>query len=551
MNKITSHTEQNLTLAYENHQKGNLKLAESIYKKILKVDKDNFKVLFLLGTLMLQNKNFIEAEALLKKSIKINPDNANTYQNLGFALIELGRFREAKELFYSAIKIEPKHVDAHFNLGNTYKQLRDFKKAQIFYEKTIAIKPNNTSALNNLGNVYKKLGNFEKAIDSYNKAIQILPNHARAYHNLANTFNQLGEFDKAVNCLKKVIKYQPYNLESIYTWSDIDEKILNIALKKQIQMLMENKNLPKKDLAYGYFLLAKYELQERNYEKELDYLLEGHENYFKHKNNFFEKGVKYWLKQLPKENIFKSLGDIEVSDNIKPIFIIGVPRCGSTVIEKIIASGPKNIPIGEETGTIGFLAGQKILQEELEKKENKKFKDSVISKYEELGLITKKSDFVFTDKSLDNFFFVEIIAKLFPNAKIIHCKRNAISSIMSILKNNLGDVSWAHKIDHILKYFDNYYKIMSKNKIKFPRMIYELNFDHFRSDPEPEAKKLFKFCDLPWNKKCLEYYKRKDLVSYTASHKQIRGPIFKDSLIKNDPYKILINKYGKKYSWFN
>ena len=78
-----------------------------------------------------------------------------------------------------------------------------------------------------------------------------------------------------------------------------------------------------------------------------------------------------------------------------------------------------------------------------------------------------------------------------------------------------------------------------------------MQFENFQNDPENESKKLMKFCNLPWNKKCLEFYKRKDIVSYTASHRQIRNPIYKDSIDKYQPYKSLLNKYGNKYNWFS
>ena len=175
----------------------------------------------------------------------------------------------------------------------------------------------------------------------------------------------------------------------------------------------------------------------------------------------------------------------------------------------------------------------------------------IIKRYEKKGLINKKSNFTFTDKSLENFFYLQIIKEIYPNAKIIHCKRNVLSSIMSIFQNNLSALAWTHDLKHIFKYFDNYFKIMEHFNKKYPDFIYELNFEKLVSNPEEESKKIMNFCNLSWNKKCLEFYKRKDLVSKTASNVQIRSPVYKHSLEKYLPYKNLLEKYGKKYSWFN
>jgi len=325
---------------------------------------------------------------------------------------------------------------------------------------------------------------------------------------------------------------------------------LSLNLKKKINDSMKSNAISKKDKAYGNFLYAKYEYLNRDFEKEFDYLLDGHKNYFEAKNFFFEKGIIYWLKDLPNIKELENIKEVKISSKIKPIFIIGTPRCGSTVIEKVIASGRERFPIGEECGVVNSIIGEKILAKESLSADIENLKNKIIKKYDELGLSKKENNYVFTDKTLDNFFFLDIIKTIFPLAKIVHCKRNSISAIMSIIKNNLGDVAWAHDLKHIFQYFDIYYKKINFFKKKFPEFIYDLQFESFQNNPEYEAKKLMKFCDLPWDKKCLEFYKRKDIISYTASHRQIRQAIYKDSVEKNKPYKSLLNKYGEKYNWF-
>ena len=178
-------------------------------------------------------------------------------------------------------------------------------------------------------------------------------------------------------------------------------------------------------------------------------------------------------------------------------------------------------------------------------------KIDLIEKYKEKELIQKKSDYIFTDKSLENFFYLSLIKKIFPGAKVINCKRNARSSIMSIFKRNLGDIIWAHNLDNIFKYFDIYNHLTENFKKLYPDFIYDLHYEQLVNEPEVESKKLLNFCDLPWDIKCLEFYKRKDLISRTASKLQIRKAIYKDSLDIHPTYKALLKKYGDKYSWYN
>ena len=112
-------------------------------------------------------------------------------------------------------------------------------------------------------------------------------------------------------------------------------------------------------------------------------------------------------------------------------------------------------------------------------------------------------------------------------------------------------MAWTHNLDHIFKYFDNYFRIIENYNEVYPNALYELEFEKLTINSEAESKKLMKFCELPWDNSCLEFYKKKDLVSKTASNIQIREAIYQHSLEKYLPYKKLLEKHGKKYSWFN
>ena len=161
----------------------------------------------------------------------------------------------------------------------------------------------------------------------------------------------------------------------------------------------------------------------------------------------------------------------------------------------------------------------------------------MVNIYKNKGLIDEKSNFVFTDKSLNNFFYLGLIKEIFPEAKVINCRRDTLSSIMSIFQNNLTELAWAHNLENIIKYFDCYFQIMDEFKKKYPSFIYDLNFEDFTNEPEIESKKLLKYCNLPWDKKCLEFYKRKDIISKTTSRLQIRKPIYKHTTDRYLTYK--------------
>ena len=556
MNKKNLSIKETFALAFQNHKKNKFKIAANFYNKILKVNPNHVESIFLLGSLFAETKNFYDAITLFNKTVQIQPNHESAYYNLGLVFKEIEQFEKSISCYQKAIQINHNYTEAHNNLGLVFVELREFQKASHCFQKAIKIDPNFFKAHNNLGNVKKELGETQEAFTCYEKVIQIRPDHANAYYNLALLSKFLGKFKKAIKYYEKALLYEPKNLVTLYDLIDLKKKIIDSNLKNKIVKIMNSGNFYKKNLAYGNFLLSKYELQLKNYEKEFKYLIKGHQCYFDSQSKRFKQGVNYWLNELPRMhaliNANKPDKNIKtINSKITPIFIIGVPRCGSTLIEKIIASGTKYIPIGEETAIFSTLIGQKVHQKELVNLNLENFQKNVIEKYKQKGLILEKSVNIFTDKSLDNFFYIGLINKIFPGAKVINCRRNFLSSIVSIIQNNLREISWAHNLENIFKFFDIYYKKIKNFKKIYPNFIYELEFEKFINNPEIESKKLMKFCELPWNDKCLKYYERKDLVSRTASNVQIRKAIYKNAKNKYLPYKKILNKYGKKYFWFN
>ena len=541
--------------AAKDYKKNNFKSAEKLYKEILKKNPNHFDSIVLLGTLLAQSGKLEKAKQFFQKAIKINPNSSNVNYNLGLAFKELGEYKKAASHYEKAIKIKPEYFIAHNNLGIVFYELGEFQKAKSCHEQAIQINPDFVNGHFGLGNVLEELGEYQKAIGCYKKAIQIQPNHVEAYNNLAFVFKNLGEYQKAIACYEDAIKCQSENLVSIYLLSELKKEVLDLNLKKKIINIINKENCTKKNYAYGNFLLSKYELKISNYEKEFSYLLKTHFHYLDLRRSFFNKEVDYWLNRLPKEkelvNFKKSSKSFQEDNKIKPIFIVGIPRCGSTLVEKVIASSTKYIPIGEETNIFRDFVKQMINQNSFSNLDIRDVQSKIIKKFKQKGLIQESSNYIFTDKSLDNFFYIGLINKIFPNAKVINCRRNSLSLVMSIFKNIYKDIPWGHNLEHIFKYINTYNQMIDNYKIFFPNFIYDLQYEAFVNNPEIESKKLLEFCNLPWDKKCLEFYKRKDIISKTASSLQVKKAIYKDSGEKYLQYKQFLYKYGKKYTWFS
>jgi len=441
-----------------------------------------------------------------------------------------------------------------------FKQENDLISAEINLKKALNIDPENFIALNNLGNIYSAKNELKKARDLFLRAIKIKQDYSNAIFNLALTNQEIGNKNTAVELYKKAIKYDPDNLGSYYNLSRIDETFFNIKNINNIKEILANKKNSNFNKSAGLFILAQDQRIKANFKKEFEYLTEAHK-YFHFSNEKVNNQISfYWIRLMPKIiKKFTFSSEKKISRKIKPIFIMGLPRSGSTLIESILCSGKKTIPNGGETAIINrvfidsnkkFFVEKKFLEnnEKLEVDENA-FIQKVIKQYKLINLLEKNKVNVFTDKSLENFFFIELIVKLFPYSKIVICKRDIFQIIMSMYQNFLPKITWSHSIDNILEYIDNYLKTIDSFNKQYPKKIYTIELDELTKNPVKLSKDLFNFCDLEWDKKCLEFYKRDDLISKTASNLQVRNKIFNNSTKKYTAYEEFFHPYLNKYQW--
>ena len=225
---------ETFALALQHHKKKSYKIAEDLYEELLKKNPYHFEVIFLLGSIQIQTKNFIKATQLLKKATQIQSNHKSTHNYLGIAFYKLGELQKAKSCYEKSIQIDPNYAEAHNNLGIVFKELGEFQKAISCHEKAIQINPNFAEAHNNLGIVFKELGELQKAISCHEKGIQIDPNNSDAFNSLGTVFGVLGELQKAKSCYEQSIQINPSNLDPYWNLHshalDFDEA-LNILIK--------------------------------------------------------------------------------------------------------------------------------------------------------------------------------------------------------------------------------------------------------------------------------------------------------------------------------
>jgi tetratricopeptide (TPR) repeat protein len=458
------------------------------------------------------------------------------------------------------VKKNHKDTTNLINLALLSKQQGNLVNARQHLEKAIKIDPENFVALNNMGSIYSATNKLDKAKNFFLKAIKAKPDYYSAIFNLALANEETGNKIEAINLYKEAIKHDSTNLGFYHNLYRINTAYFDDEKIQTIEKILKKENISNFNKASGFFILAYDQRKKENFKKEFKYLIEAHKSFHFSNETINNQVSFYWIRLMPK--LIEKISFVQKEKLIKkiqPLFIVGLPRSGSTLIESIISSGKEIIPNGGETSIINrtllddnknFFVNKDFLNETKKLDINPdSFCEKIISQYEALNLLDKNKNYVLTDKSLENFFFIEIIIKLLPDAKIINCERDIFQIIISIFQNFLSNIKWSHSIDNILEYIDNYLKIIAKFKKKYPDRIHTIKLEDFVKDSENSSKALFKFCKLDWDSKCLEFYKRNDLISKTASNQQVRNKIFINDEKKYAPYKEFFNSYAAKYKW--
>ncbi len=452
------------------------------------------------------------------KAIELNSDFANAYCNLGNVLIDLRKYKEAEVSTRKAIEIKPNLAEAHSNLGNILRALGKYKEAELSTRKAIEIKPNYAEAYCNLGNIFRDIDKLDCVEESYRKAIEIKPDYAEAYSNLGNVLRDLGKLKEAEKSSRKAIEIKPHLAEPYYSLSLI--KYSDVNKIWQDQLFSENilKNKSQKDQVNIYFARANILHKRKNFKESSKYLKLANnlklDIYPSNSDALIKKSKKLFI-ESDKKNTYKK----EFKSCSENVFIVGMPRSGSTLVESILSMRNNVYDLGEtkflDEAYIEFKNSQKNmnLADIYRKKVNDKTQVNIT-----------------TNKNLYNYQYAGIIANQIPNAKIIHCFRNPLDNILSIYRAHFskGNEYSSSLVDCAIIYLDQE-NLMSEYKKRFRSKIYDLNYELLVMNPNQEIKSLISWLGWEWDNSYLSPHLNPRSVS-TASSIQVRSPINSQSI---------------------
>ena len=469
-----------------------------------------------------------------KKIVEITPQDAIAHYNLGNTYRELAKFSKAEESYKKAISLKKNFSEAYYNLGIVLKNNSKLEDAEKCYKQAIHLKPDFAEAYNNLGTVLENLGKLNESEINYRKAIALKPNFPETYNNLGTNLEQQGKLNDAKKYFEKAILINPgfanahRQLSLIKKFDKYDDHF------DLIQKLYLDKNISDQNLCHVNFSLAKIHEDLENYEKAFKHFKEG--------NHIQKKIIKYNIDkdvqlfdQIKLNFKKKNATKIQLINNdITPIFIIGMPRSGTTLVEQIISSHSKVTGLGELPFVSQF--GFSIVKglSEYSKDSISKFRDNYLEKLRRLT----NGNLHISDKMPQNFLYIDLIVASFPEAKILHVKRNPAAVCWANYKQwfRSKDLGYSYSIDDIIEYHRLYEDLMKFWNKHFKNIIYEVDYEALTINYEDEIKKLIKYLGLDWEEACLSPEENDRNVS-TASNIQIRNKIFKGSSQKWKKYK--------------
>jgi tetratricopeptide (TPR) repeat protein len=492
-----------------------------------------------LGLLMLEDNRPEEAVVALSSAVQQNPNYSDAQCNLGAAYSALEQFDKAFACYQTALKQRPEFAQAYTGIARIYQERDNYAEAEVAAKKAIEIEPDKPGSLTVLATIYLDTGLPRQAQEYFDKALAIDPEWMPAYIGMGHMHMEGGDFDAAESNFKKVLELDPelygprYSLAQAKKVSADDENFKILKERKDIE------NLPVNEAIAFNYAMGKCHDDVGEYETAFEYYIKGAEQKratVSYDSDATDELIDRVIAAFDKNKLEQLRGRGSSSD--VPIFILGMPRSGTTLTEQIISSHPDVFGAGE-LRDLKEIANQ---MQVTKAGQPVRFPDNM-ENLDAAALVTAGDNYVkglqlrdpgakhITDKMPGNYQMVGLIHLILPNAKIIHVNRSPIDTCVSCFSRLFRTNQYqSYDLKEQGLFYLTYHKVMEYWRSLLPAgSFYDLQYEELVKDTEAESRKLIDFCGLEWDDACLEFYKSKRAVK-TASITQVRQPIYTSSM---------------------
>lgn len=538
--QVTASPDVNAVLrrALSIHQTGDIAAAEPLYRQVIELDPDQAQALHYLGLIVHQRGRESEAIALLRRAVTANPDDASGWNNLGNMLKGKDRLPEAVDAYREVVRLIPDHANGLNNLALTLLDMGETAESVALFRQALRHQPQDAEMWNSLGEALAVDGQLDTGKEAFLTAIRLDSKYPDAYNNLGLVYMDQGDFEQATVQYRKALSLDPHMPGALVNLAR--SKYITVDDRDDISAMvsaLRREDLDNRGRAQLHFALGKVHDNCGAYEKAFEHYRLGNDvrgRELRFDADQHTEFVTRIIATFSSETFQRSQG--YGSNSEQPVFVVGMPRSGSSLIEQIIASHPQAKGAGE-LGLITDLCTHlpNALGTKLE------YPECII----ELGmestrqlaagylreLIGAVGDAVrITDKALANFLHLGLIALLFPRARVVHCRRDARDVALSNYFQLFAVGHYfSYRLDDFASYYQNYVRLMDHWRNILPLEIHDVVYEELVEDHEGVSRALIEYCGCAWDEACLSFHRTSRPVQ-TASNWEVRQPLYQRSV---------------------
>ena len=549
---------------------GDFRASEACCRKAIGIRPDLPEAHFNLGMALKDQGRNEQAAASFREAIRLKPGYAEAYNALGYVQTITGAMEEATGNYRQALRLKPNFPEALNNLGNLLRDQNKLEEAVACYQRALTIKPTYVDALVNLGSALSENGRLEEAASCFQRVLQLQPNYAEVHYHLGNTLRGLDKLDEALASFRHAQRAKPGYADAIGAESLVLQKqgkfdeayrriqpalesgtlnatvaVAFAGLGKRVNRqsdavaLMERQlaqdNLVGEDRQKLHFALGKQYDAGGAYEAAFEQFRRANSFYRtrfdreEHKNLIDRLMAVYSPEakaRLPRATIRSD----------RPVFIVGMPRSGTSLAEQILASHAAVFGAGELNDinqmvlSLPAMLGSSRRYPQCVTELTREKVDALTQGYLE-KLVGLSADAArVTDKMPHNYLHLGLIELLFPDAHIVHCVRHPLDTCLSIYSQHFNTFhAYAHDLSDLGEYYRQYRRLMQFWRETLSLPMFEFRYEEAVADPERGIRELVAFCGLDWDENCLRFHETRRTVN-TPSSEQVREPMYTRSV---------------------
>ena len=513
--------------------------ALDLFRKAQGLDPHDNEIPYYIGVIYLQNGEYNESVNCFSQMVKTNPSDDTARSYLGISLGASGNYQEAVSILQQVLENNPIHMNAMMGLASCYQMMGNQVGAVVEYRKIIDKYPGDVGAHIRLGDTCLAMGNLDGARTVYKQALNLHPGDEDAIAGLAAIALRCNNRDSAYELILPLIEGNSENVSIAILFSEIctDTVQCNESIDRLNKILRSNGLTHDLRQKLQFALGSAYDKMHL-YDKAFEAYTAGNRlikiTYDPAESQkVLDRYIKLWGRDLLKS--LRTAGRSEKKP--QPVFIVGMPRSGTSLLEHMLASHPLVTACGEQQLITNLTAALPSLlktattyPECIREAEKESFPVMAEWYLDEIGRILNADSIIATDKAPLNFWHLGFVQLLFPDAKILHCVRNPLDcSLSNYFQNFTGRLSWASDLASLGDYFRKYQRLMQHWNAVLDVGILDVRYENMVTRAEETCREVLDFCGLPWDDRCLRHHET-DRPVVTASYGQVFKPLYNTSI---------------------